>query len=120
VKGLLAHVVALLLGAAVGLASVAVHRRTLLGLPAGLALALATTFVVAWALRQSWRPRLTTSYGAGWLVVFGIAVVGRPEGDYALANDFDGYTLVGAGFVVLVVSLTSLAARPPAQRDRPK
>jgi Family of unknown function (DUF6113) len=117
VRGLLVHCLALLLGAAVSLASVAVHRRTAFGLPAGLALALATTFAVAWAFRQSPRPRLTTSYGAGWLVVFTIVLTGRPEGDYALASDVDGYTFIGAGFVLLFVSLTALAARPPGRRD---
>lgn len=109
---ILPHAGAALLGAAVALASVAVHRTAVLHLPLGLLLAIATTFLVAWTLRPSaTRSRLASSYSLGWLVLFGVVVLGRPEGDYALAGDLDGYALMGAGFLLVVVAVTSLAGR---------
>jgi hypothetical protein len=36
-------------------------------------------------------------------------VAGRPEGDYALAGDVEGYTMLGAGFLLVVVGIVSLA-----------
>ena len=109
----LRHAGALLLGAAVALAAVAVHRSAGAGLPWGLLLALAATFATAWWLRGSRWPRLAVSYAAGWLALFAVVVVGRPEGDYALASDLLGYTLMGASLLLVLVALATLAARPP-------
>jgi hypothetical protein len=110
---LLRHAGALLLGAAVALGAVAVHRSTGAGLPWGLLLALAATFAAAWWLRGSRWPRLAVSFAAGWLALFAVVVAARPEGDYALASDLPGYTLMGASVLLVVVAMTSLAARPP-------
>jgi hypothetical protein len=105
------HAGAVLLGAAVSLASVAVYRTAVLQIPVGLVLALAATFSVPWALVQTpGNRRLTTSYAAGWLAVFGLVLFGRPEGDYALAGDFDGYALMAAGFLLVVIGVSSLAS----------
>ncbi|HET6626360.1 MAG TPA: hypothetical protein VFG63_08215, partial [Nocardioidaceae bacterium] len=87
------HGVAVLVGAAVSVASVAVHRSVVLGFPLGLLLALLTTFATAWAMRDM-LPALATSYAAGWLVPFGFVLSGRAEGDYAVASDLRGYGLV--------------------------
>jgi Family of unknown function (DUF6113) len=102
----LRHLAWLLIGAVVGLASVIVHRTQF---PWGMLVVLATTFAVPWRLLRSERPRTTASYAAGWLVVVAVAVKGRPEGDYVLAGDVEGYLLLGAGLVLVVVGIVSLA-----------
>ncbi len=106
----LRHLGAALLGVVVGLAALAAHRDRLLGLPVGLVVALGATFAVAWALRLTAHPRLTASYAAGWLVVFGTAIAGRPEGDYLVAADLAGYGLMAGGLALLVVAAFSLSA----------
>ena len=69
-----------------------------------MALAVATTFVVAWSIRLAGHPsRLPMSFGAGWLVVFVPTVVGRDEGDYAVADDTLGYLLILVAFVLFAV-----------------
>ena len=103
------HAGAFVLGAAVALACVAVHRTAVLHLPLGLVLALAATFSVPWAMVEWPAPRgLATSYAAGWVVLLGFVVVGRREVDYAIAGDLDGYALLVAGFVLVVVGVSSL------------
>ena len=107
---LLRHLACLLLGGAVALAAVVVHRTAF---PSGLLLSVVTTFAVAWWLGRSAHPRTAASYAVGWLVVLGLVVAGRPEGDFALAGDLDGYTLLGAGFVMVLVAVVAVAARRP-------
>jgi Family of unknown function (DUF6113) len=105
---LLRHLACLVVGAAVALAAVLVHRSVF---PLGLLLALATSFAVPWWLLGSTRPRTAASYVVGWLVVLGLVLDGRPEGDYALAGDLEGYTMLGAGFLLLVIGIVSIAGR---------
>jgi len=105
---MLRHVAAAVLGLAVCLASVVVHRSRLAGFPAGLVLAVGATLVTAWWLRTSSRPRVTVSYAAGWLLLFALALQPRAEGDYALASDLEGYALMGAGLVLGILALTAL------------
>ena len=110
---ILRHLGCLLLGVAVALGTVAVHRSVF---PLGLLLGLGATFaVVGWLLRFGDR-RLTASYAAGWLAVFVLLLLGRPEGDYVLAADLDGYTLIAGAFVMVAVGVVSLAGgrRPSA------
>lgn len=95
----------LLLGAAVAIGALAVHRMLV---PAGLVLALGATFATAWWLRAT-VGRATVLYVAGWLAVLAVAVVGRPEGDYVIANDIRGWTMLAAGLGMVVVGLVSLA-----------
>jgi len=114
----LRHAGVLVLGAVVALASVVVHRADALGLPVGLGLAVLASVSGAWWLRRSGVPRTAATYGLGWLAVLAGALVGRPEGDYVLAGDVSGYTLMGTGFVLVAVGVTSLAARP-AHLDSP-
>lgn len=102
---LLRHLTCLLVGAAVALAAVAVHRAAA---PYGLILAVAATFAVPWWLLGSARPRTAASYVVGWLAVLGLAVSGRPEGDYVLASDADGYALLAAGFVLLALGIVAV------------
>jgi hypothetical protein len=105
------HAAALLLGALVALASVAVHRSAF---PLGLLLAVVTTYAVPWWLLRSSRPRTAATYVVGWLVVFGFVVTGRPEGDYAIAQDVKGLTLMLAGLGLVVVGVVSLTRTRPS------
>jgi hypothetical protein len=105
---LLRHLTCLVVGAAVALGAVLVHRSAF---PFGLGLAVATTFAVPWWLLGSARPRTAASYVVGWLVVLGLVVRGRPEGDYVLAGDLEGYSMLGVGFLLVVVGIVSLAGR---------
>ena len=109
---LLGYLGALLLGALTALAAIAVHRS---GLP-WLTLAVVASIGAALVLRGTPWPRLASSYCLGWLVVFGIAIVGRPEGDYALASDLAGYTLTVVAFVLVLLGVASLPGR---RRPRP-
>jgi hypothetical protein len=95
-----------LLGAAVALAALAVHRMTV---PLGLVFALGTTFAVAWWLLRSARPTSAAWYVAGWLGVLGLTVLGRPEGDYVIANDVRGWSMIATGLGLVVVGIVSVA-----------
>jgi hypothetical protein len=64
--------------------------------------------LVPWLLRGSMRPRLAASYCLGWLVVFGVAVAGRPEGDYVLAGDLAGYAMMATAFALVVLGVSAL------------
>jgi Family of unknown function (DUF6113) len=107
----LRHAAALLLGALVALASVAVHRSAF---PFGLLLAVVTTYAVPWWLLRSTRPRTAASYVAGWLVLFAGVVTGRPEGDFVMAQDVKGLTLMLAGLGLVVVGVVSLTRTRPS------
>lgn len=104
------HVIAAVVGAAVAVSVVAVHRSVVLDIPLGILLGLATTFATIWALRQT-LPQLVTSFAAGWVVAFGFTILGKAEGDYAVASDTRGYVLIGAALAVVVVGLASLSPR---------
>ncbi len=99
---------ALVVGALVALAALTVHRGLF---PLGLLLAVATTYAVPWWLLRSPHPRTATTYVAGWLAVFAVAVTGRPEGDYVLAQDLRGITLMLAGIGLVVVGVVGLTGR---------
>jgi hypothetical protein len=101
----LRHVMALVLGVLVAVASVVVHRTSF---PLGLVLALVTTFAVAGWLLRSRHPRTAASYAAGWLATLLLVLLGRPEGDYALVSDLPGYALMLAGLPIFVVGLVGL------------
>ena len=102
---LVRHAGCVLLGVLVALAAVGVHRSLF---PLGVLLAVAATWAVPWwQLRSPW-PRTAASYCLGWLGMFAVVVAGRPEGDYALAGDLAGYSLMAAGFALVVVGIVSL------------
>jgi hypothetical protein len=101
-------------GLAVGVTSVGMHRVLVAGLPLGLALGAVSTLAVAWALRLTQRS-LVVPYVLGWLAAVGFSVVGRPEGDVAVAGDLLGYVLMGVALLMLVIGVTSLAARDSSQ-----
>lgn len=98
----LRHVLALVTGSLVTLAAVAVHRSAF---PLGLFLAVATTYAVPWWLLRSRQPRTASSYVLGWLVTFTFVAVGRPEGDFAIAQDLRGIALMLAGIGLVVIGV---------------
>ena len=110
---LLRHVGAFVLGVAVAIAAVVVHRWLF---PVGLLLAVVTTYAVPLRLLASRWPRLASSYSLGWLALFALVMAGRPEGDYAIAGDVQGYTVMAAGLglvLVAIVGFTKTAADTP-------
>lgn len=96
-------------GVVVGTASTLVH-----GLTVGLVLALVATVAAVWALPPGWWSRLP--FAAGWLLVVFYFSNPRPEGDYLVASNTEGYTLLGSGMAFLAFSIITL--RPPAARPR--
>lgn len=110
---LLGYASAMLLGLAAGVAAIALHRTLL-----GLLLGVGTALFVIWTFRM-WAPRAGTVFAAGWLVPLLFGVAGRGEGDYVVASDVHGWSLIVSGFLVLVAGL--VWGRPPmaAGRSRP-
>ena len=91
----------LVLGAVVGIACVGVHN-TWWGLP----LALVTTAASAYALPGGWTGR--APFALGWAVVVAALALPRPEGDFLIAGDLNGYVLLGFGLALLVASLVTV------------
>ncbi|MEO5708808.1 MAG: DUF6113 family protein [Nocardioidaceae bacterium] len=102
---LLRHLAALAVGVLVSVAALAVHRSAF---PLGLLLAVVTSYAVPWWLLRGPVPRSAASYSLGWLVVFAVAVTGRPEGDFVLAQDLRGLSLMVAGIGLVVVAVVGL------------
>ncbi|TWH03216.1 hypothetical protein L615_001200000850 [Nocardioides sp. J9] len=100
----------LLAGAAVGTCAVLLHRY-----PWGLLLGLATTAAVLVAAVPGWWGR--PAFAAGWLVVLAVASAERAEGDYLIAADGRGYTLLLSGTVVLAGGVAGFFRRPRQVHD---
>jgi len=98
---LLVAVGLLLAGAFTAIATVALHQ-----LVWGLVLALAATAAAVLALPPGWWTRL--AFVTGWVVMVGWLTVPRPEGDYLVSADWQGYAVLGSGMVLLVVGLATL------------
>ncbi|WP_425299374.1 DUF6113 family protein [Nocardioides panacisoli] len=97
-------VVALLVGGAtVAVCVIAVHPRWW-----GLVLGLAATAAALWALPDRWWAR--TPFALGWAVTVLVATGGRREGDFVIASDPGGYTVLAT--VILVTLTGALALRP--------
>ncbi|MCW2764318.1 MAG: hypothetical protein JWO11_277 [Nocardioides sp.] len=97
----------LVIGAAVGLATVALHE-----LSWGLPLAAAAVGLTMFALPAGWWTRLPFAIGLVGLV--GWLTIPRPEGDYAIGSDVPGYVLISLGVAVIVAAVTTLP-RPVRQ-----
>lgn len=97
----------LVLGVVVGTASVGVHA-TWWGLP----LALTTTAVSAYALPGGWTGR--APFAIGWAAVVAALALPRPEGDFLISGDLNGYALLAFGLALLVAGLVTL---PPPRND---
>jgi hypothetical protein len=98
---LVAAVGLLLVGAVTGLTTVAVHE-----LVWGFVLALTATAVTAFALPPGWWSRL--AFVLGWIVMVGWLTLPRPEGDYLISQDWQGYGVLGFGMLLLVAGLATL------------
>ena len=101
----------LAVGAVVGTATVWLHQ-----LPWGLALGLAAASVTAYALPPGWATRL--AFVLGWVAMVGWMTIPRPEGDYLVSENWQGYTLLAYGMVLLVTGVATLprprrATTPP-------
>jgi hypothetical protein len=59
---------------------------------------------------------LRLGFGLGWIGVLGLAVLGRPEGDWVISADLSGYGLLGVGLVHLGYLIATLPVRHPEQR----
>lgn len=103
VRGLLLPVL-LLLGAAAGLASVALHQ-----LAWGLVLGVLAPAAALVALPPGWWSRLPFAFG--WVGMVGYLTVPRPEGDFVIADGVEGYLLLAAAFGFLVAALATLPRR---------
>lgn len=106
------HLGVLALGGVVAVLSVLVHRTG----PVGLALALVTSLATAEWLRRGVLPSLASAYCLGWVVVLGVVLTGRPEGDWAIGGDPRGYSLMAAGLVLVVDGVVALPRGGPAPR----
>jgi hypothetical protein len=98
----------LLLGAAVGLAAVAVYAWWW-----GLLLAAVASVSAIGALPSRWYTLLP--FVLGWWIPLLVAWKPRPEGDYALASSVQGYGVIALGVVVLVASAYLVTLRWPAR-----
>jgi len=83
-----------------------------------LALGVAAPAAATYALPGGW-PRF--GFIAGSLAILAIALLGRPEGDWVIAADWHGYTLLGAGLVFLTYAVGTVPrrARKPGNRPSP-
>lgn len=106
----LAAVGLLLVGAGTGIATVAVHD-----LGGWLLLAVAATGVTTYALPAGWWSRL--AFAAGWVAMVGWLALPRPEGDYLISQDWQGYAVLGLGLVMVIVTVATLPR--PRRRDAP-
>jgi hypothetical protein len=106
---LLAAAGLLLGGAVTGLTTIAVHQ-----LVWGFVLALVASAVTVYALPPGWWSRL--AFVVGWVVTVGWLTVPRPEGDYLVSQDWQGYGVLGFGMVLLVLGVATLP-RPRGAAD---
>ena len=100
----------LAVGAVSAVAAVAVHGRWW-----GLGLAIAAVLTSLVAVGPGWSTRLPFAVGFVGMVVR--LALTRPEGDYVLAADAQGYLLLGLALVVAGFSLGTLP-RPGRERRR--
>lgn len=109
VQRLLAGFAYLVAGAATGLAGAVVHASWW-----GFALTAAASVAALVALPATLGGRGV--FALGWVVLVGLAVLGRPEGDYAVSQDLWGIGLLGLVLLVAVVGVVTVATsgRRPA------
>ncbi|MBZ5740081.1 DUF6113 family protein [Nocardioides mangrovi] len=105
---LLAAVGLLVVGAVTGIAAVAVHDRVW-----GFVLAAAATVVTTLALPPGWWSRL--AFAIGWVAMVGWLTIPRPEGDYLISQDWQGYSVLGIALLLPIVAVGTLPR--PRPRD---
>jgi len=90
-----------LLGLVVGLSSVALHHFWW-----GLLWALAATSTAAFALPAGWWARMP--FAIAWVALVGYLAIPKDEGDYVIADDVQGYVLLGFAVALLVAAMVTL------------
>ena len=100
----------LLLGAWVSLCVVLLHDYWW-----GLALGLSATVATLVALPGGWWARLP--FALGWAALLVVTAPERPEGDYLVSGDRNGYLLLGAGIAVFGAGFTGLVRRRRTAED---
>lgn len=102
-------VLALLLGAAVGVIGTVAHRAEWAGLPTGLLMALGLTLSTA-VLCRAWSGTATLlAAGAGWLVAVQVLAATGPGGDVLVPAQAVGYVWTYGG--LLLVGVTAFLPR---------
>lgn len=97
-------VLALLLGAIVGVIGTVSHRGEWAGLPTGLALALLLTLSTA-VLCRAWSGTVTLlTAGAGWLVAVQLLSASGPGGDVLVPAQAVGYLWTYGGLLIFAVA----------------
>jgi hypothetical protein len=91
----------LLLGAGTAVATVGVHDRVW-----GFVLATVATVLTAYALPAGWWSRL--AFVVGWDGMLAWLTVPRPEGDYLISQDWQGYAVLAVGLLLLVSAIATL------------
>ena len=107
-RRLAAALALVLVGAATGVATVALHDWW-----RGLAFGGIVTLLVAYALPAGWWTRLP--YAAGWDAMVGWLTFPRPDGGYVVSADAQGYAVLGLGLLLLAGCVATLPR--PASRD---
>jgi hypothetical protein len=94
-------VLALLLGAAVGVIGTVAHRAEWAGLPTGLLMALVLTLSTA-VLCRAWSGTVTLlAAGVGWLVAVQVLAASGPGGDVLVPAQAVGYVWTYGGLVLV-------------------
>lgn len=88
-------------GALTAVAAVALHS-----LWWGMALGVAATSVALLGLTAGWATRLP--FGLGFAATVGWLTLSRPEGDYLVAGDAAGHTLLAFALAVVVAAVATL------------
>ena len=113
-----AHVAALLAGAAAGVLGSFVHPLRWHGLPYGLVLGLALTFSVVVTAGLLTRSRsAAAAAGLGWLVATVTLSVQRREGDLVVPATSLGYAWLLGGLVVVMVAMAWPYSLLPVRRS---
>ncbi|ANC30915.1 DUF6113 family protein [Isoptericola dokdonensis] len=95
---------ALLLGAVIGLVGTVTHRSTWADLPVGLVLALVMTLATAVLCRAWTGTGALLAAGAGWLVTVQLLATDGPGGDVLVPADLTGYLWTYGGLVLFAVA----------------
>ncbi|WP_370618184.1 DUF6113 family protein [Mumia qirimensis] len=98
-------VLAVLLGAAVCVAGLVVHRHVDLSVPWGLLLVLATVVLATRAAGYLVGTAGAVALAGGYGVVLFLGTSSRPEGDYLVAADTLGYAFLLGSLAALVAGL---------------
>ena len=109
--------VSLVVGGITGIASLAVHDKSW----AWFALAVAAPVAAVVAAPAGW---WRVGFGAGWVGVLMVALLGRPEGDYVVTATSRGYALLAVGLLLLGAVVVTIPVgrradrypRPPRMR----